>query len=145
MRRKLPIASLVSFARRDETVAVGTGLLMFGVSLLLGFSWLESAACGALAVPLWWRRRWPMGVLVAVTCGIVIYVQSSDPSPFFRPPLLVALYTVAARKWWPLVNLYLVTWGQNVCRPVYPRCGACVLSSLCPRIGVTRISRAEAV
>ena len=24
------------------------------------------------------------------------------------------------RKWWPLVNLYMVTWGQNVCRPVYP-------------------------
>ena len=24
------------------------------------------------------------------------------------------------------VNLYLVTWGQNVCRPVYPRCRACV-------------------
>ena len=25
----------------------------------------------------------------------------------------------------PTINLYLVTWGQNVCRPVYPRCGAC--------------------
>ena len=27
-------------------------------------------------------------------------------------------------RWWPYINLYLVTWGQNVCRPVYPRCGA---------------------
>jgi endonuclease III len=26
-----------------------------------------------------------------------------------------------AARWWPTVNLYLVTWGQNVCRPVYPR------------------------
>ena len=47
-----------------------------------------------------------------------------------------ALYRAVARRWWPLVNLYLVTWGQNVCRPVSPKCGACVVSPLCPRIGV---------
>ncbi len=47
-----------------------------------------------------------------------------------------ALYQVAARRWWPDINLYLVVWGQNVCRPVYPRCGACVVSRLCPRVGV---------
>jgi endonuclease III len=29
-----------------------------------------------------------------------------------------------------------VTWGQNVCKPVYPRCGACVIREQCPRIGV---------
>ncbi len=50
-----------------------------------------------------------------------------------------ALYTVAPRRWWPLVNLYLVTWGQNVCRPLYPLCGSCAIADLCPRIGVTRI------
>jgi len=49
-----------------------------------------------------------------------------------------ALYRVVPRKWWPLVNLYLVTWGQNVCRPVYPRCDVCVLADLCPKIGVER-------
>ena len=49
-----------------------------------------------------------------------------------------ALYRVIPRRFWPVVNLYLVTWGQNVCRPVYPRCRACVVASLCPRIGVTR-------
>jgi endonuclease-3 len=53
-----------------------------------------------------------------------------------------ALYRAVARRWWPLVNLYLVTWGQNVCRPVYPLCGACVLADLCPRVGVTRVGRA---
>ena len=42
----------------------------------------------------------------------------------------------SSRKWWPLMNLYLVTWGQNVCRPVYPLCGSCVVADLCPRIGV---------
>jgi endonuclease-3 len=52
-----------------------------------------------------------------------------------------ALYAATADRWWPYINLYLVTWGQNVCRPVYPRCDGCVLRSLCPRIGVTKISR----
>jgi endonuclease-3 len=47
-----------------------------------------------------------------------------------------ALYSVAPRKWWPIINRYLVTWGQTVCRPVYPRCGSCVIADLCPRIGV---------
>ena len=49
-----------------------------------------------------------------------------------------ALYRATARHWWPYINLYLVTWGQNVCRPVYPRCGDCVIAADCPRIGVTR-------
>lgn len=52
-----------------------------------------------------------------------------------------ALYRVLPKRWWPDVNLYLVTWGQNVCRPVYPRCRACVVSASCPRIGVTKESR----
>jgi endonuclease-3 len=51
-----------------------------------------------------------------------------------------ALYDVVPKRWWPDVNLYLVTWGQNVCKPVYPRCRACVVSSRCPRIGVTKES-----
>ena len=52
-----------------------------------------------------------------------------------------ALYDVAPRRWWVSINLYLVTWGQNVCRPVYPRCGTCAVSSLCPRLGVTQVGR----
>jgi endonuclease-3 len=52
-----------------------------------------------------------------------------------------ALYRVVPRRWWPRVNLYLVTWGQNVCRPVYPRCRACAISRLCPRIGVTVVGK----
>ena len=47
-----------------------------------------------------------------------------------------ALYQVVPRKFWPKVNLYLVTWGQNVCRPVYPRCQACVISGDCAKVGV---------
>ena len=52
-----------------------------------------------------------------------------------------ALYGATDPRWWPYINLYLVTWGQNVCRPVYPRCGECVLAPLCPKVGVTRVSK----
>ncbi len=48
------------------------------------------------------------------------------------------LYRSTNRRWWPYINLYLVTWGQHVCRPVYPRCGDCAIADSCPRIGVRR-------
>ena len=54
-----------------------------------------------------------------------------------------ALYRVTARRWWPIVNLYLVTWGQNVCRPVYPLCPQCVLADICPKVGVTKVGKSE--
>jgi len=50
-----------------------------------------------------------------------------------------ALYKATDRRWWPTINLYLVTWGQNVCRPVYPRCGECAIAKWCPKIGVGRM------
>jgi endonuclease-3 len=53
-----------------------------------------------------------------------------------------ALYKATPARWWPIINLYLVTWGQNVCRPIYPRCGECVVSRWCPRIGVVKTGRA---
>ena len=52
-----------------------------------------------------------------------------------------ALYAATHQRWWPYINLYLVTWGQNVCKPLYPRCGACVIREHCARVGVTRTAR----
>jgi endonuclease-3 len=52
-----------------------------------------------------------------------------------------ALYGATSERWWPSINLYLVTWGQNVCRPLYPRCGECVLRPMCPQVGVTQTAR----
>jgi endonuclease-3 len=54
-----------------------------------------------------------------------------------------ALYSNTDRQWWPYINLYLVTWGQNVCRPLYPRCGDCVIAAQCPKIGVERTGRRQ--
>jgi len=55
-----------------------------------------------------------------------------------------ALYRATNARWWPYINLYLVTWGQNVCRPVYPRCGACAIRPYCARVGVADARRVEA-
>lgn len=52
-----------------------------------------------------------------------------------------ALYRATEARWWPYINLYLVTWGQNVCRPVVPRCGDCVVAEVCPKIGVQRVQK----
>jgi endonuclease III len=61
------------------------------------------------------------------------WVRTRDPEDTEQ-----ALYAAAPTRWWPVINLYLVTWGQNVCRPVRPRCGDCVIASRCPRIGVRK-------
>jgi endonuclease-3 len=52
-----------------------------------------------------------------------------------------ALYRAVQKRYWAEVNLRLVTWGQNVCKPVFPRCGGCVIADVCPKIGVTRQGR----
>jgi endonuclease III len=56
-----------------------------------------------------------------------------------------ALYERVDAAWWPHINLYLVTWGQNVCRPTHPRCGDCAVAERCPRVGVTQVGRRKAV
>lgn len=66
------------------------------------------------------------------------WVQTSDPEATEQ-----ALYRVIQQRWWPIVNLYLVTWGQNVCRPVYPRCGDCALIADCRRVGVGRVGKSR--
>ncbi len=49
-----------------------------------------------------------------------------------------ALTGVLPRDLWIPINDLLVTFGQNRCHPISPRCASCVLADLCPRIGVTR-------
>ena len=51
------------------------------------------------------------------------------------------LYKTIDRQWWPVINRYLVTWGQNMCRPVYPRCGDCAIVTACRRVNVTRVGK----
>jgi endonuclease III len=37
---------------------------------------------------------------------------------------------------WIEYNALLVMWGQNICRPISPRCSICVIRSYCSRQGV---------
>jgi endonuclease-3 len=50
------------------------------------------------------------------------------------------LYKTIDRQWWPVINLYLVTWGQNM-PAVYPRCGDCAIVTACRRVNVTRVGK----
>jgi len=50
----------------------------------------------------------------------------------------LALQGVLPRSLWVPVNDLLVTFGQNRCHPVSPRCTGCPLDDLCPRVGVNR-------
>ncbi len=39
-------------------------------------------------------------------------------------------------KFWKEYNALLVLWGQNVCRPVSPKCSECPVRKMCNRVGV---------
>lgn len=41
-------------------------------------------------------------------------------------------------EYWAVINDYLVTFGQNHCTPISPRCATCSLTSFCKRVGVTK-------
>ena len=41
-------------------------------------------------------------------------------------------------KYWLTINDLLVTYGQNVCVPVSPKCTICPVQKYCQKIGVTR-------
>jgi len=49
----------------------------------------------------------------------------------------MALRAKLPRRYWIGYNDLLVTFGQNVCAPVSPRCSTCPVRALCPRVGVT--------
>lgn len=49
-----------------------------------------------------------------------------------------ALRAKLPAEYWPVINDYLVTFGQNHCTPVSPRCSSCVLAPFCARTDVTR-------
>ncbi len=51
-----------------------------------------------------------------------------------------ALRKKLPKKFWIEYNALLVTWGQNICKPVSPLCSKCAVFSFCRRAGVT-ISR----
>jgi endonuclease III len=49
----------------------------------------------------------------------------------------MALRAKLPRRYWIGYNDLLVTFGQNICAPVSPKCSACPVRTLCRRVGVT--------
>lgn len=49
-----------------------------------------------------------------------------------------ALMEVLPKRYWIRTNELLVSFGQQVCKPISPHCSTCPLDSACPRIGVSR-------
>lgn len=49
-----------------------------------------------------------------------------------------ALLKILPKDVWIPINDLLVTFGQNQCHPVSPRCSSCPLDDLCRRVGVER-------
>jgi endonuclease III len=45
------------------------------------------------------------------------------------------LREILPKGWWKRINGILVTFGQNICRPVAPRCKECPLKKECPYPG----------
>ncbi len=50
----------------------------------------------------------------------------------------MALRAKLPRRYWIGYNDLLVSFGQNICLPVSPRCSQCPVRSSCPRVGVKR-------
>lgn len=49
-----------------------------------------------------------------------------------------ALRDKLPRKYWIPYNEWLVTYGQNMCKPISPYCSICPLTPFCDRIGVEK-------
>lgn len=47
-----------------------------------------------------------------------------------------ALRDKLPKKYWIEYNALLVTWGQNICKPISPLCSRCGVNKLCGRVNV---------
>ncbi len=59
------------------------------------------------------------------------YVKTKNPEE-----TEFALRAKLPRKYWKIINDLLVTYGQNLCAPVSPKCSECRISGFCKRVGV---------
>jgi endonuclease III len=66
-------------------------------------------------------------------CNRLGYVKTESPDQ-----TEMALREILPKRYWKGFNELLVSFGQNLCKPVSPFCGSCPISHTCSQIGVTR-------
>ena len=62
--------------------------------------------------------------------GIALFDQAGQATAQW------ALREKLPAKYWMEYNAILVTWGQNVCRPISPLCSTCPINTICRKEGV---------
>ncbi|PIN69791.1 endonuclease III [Candidatus Woesearchaeota archaeon CG11_big_fil_rev_8_21_14_0_20_43_8] len=50
----------------------------------------------------------------------------------------MALREKLPKRYWKTINSILVAFGQNLCRPISPKCSECPVESYCNRVGVEK-------
>ena len=61
------------------------------------------------------------------------YVKTKSPNE-----TEMALRDKLPKCYWKGYNDLLVTFGQNICKPVSPFCGSCAIAEICPKIDVSK-------
>ena len=61
------------------------------------------------------------------------YVKTKSPDE-----TEMVLREILPKRFWKSYNDLLVSFGQNLCKPVSPFCSSCPVEDQCPKIGVTR-------
>ena len=61
------------------------------------------------------------------------YVKTKSPNE-----TEMALRDKLPKCYWKGYNDLLVTFGQNICKPVSPFCGSCAIAGICPKIDVSK-------
>ena len=60
------------------------------------------------------------------------YVQTTTPLQ-----TEMVLRQKLPEEYWTRINSILVAFGQGTCKPQFPHCDRCIITELCPKIGVT--------
>jgi endonuclease III len=66
-------------------------------------------------------------------CNRLGYVKTKSPDETER-----VLREILPKRFWKGFNDLLVSFGQNLCKPVSPFCTSCSIENCCPKIGVAR-------
>ena len=64
-------------------------------------------------------------------CNRLGYVETRDPDK-----TEMALRAKLPQPHWPVINKVLVLHGQNICKPIGPRCDVCPVAGWCRKVGV---------